>query len=138
MEESGVLGSKGLQSRITRFFHTLHVPLTKLESYCPSHQTLITDYFREIDPSNVVSESYFNERTVSFSFESVSQAFTYTLSSIPSCEPQTPVSKFFPSDSSFTHMSETPEIQLARDRAKMVARYDNMTQEGRLVHRTLW
>jgi len=107
MEEVGILG-KTLQSQITDFFHTLHVPLTEPKTYCPFHQFLITDYFHKIDFSIVFFESFFDDKStipIPVLSETVSQAFTYTLSDIPSSEPQTLVSKFIPSDSSFTHVS---------------------------------
>ena len=110
MEEVGVLG-RSLQSRITDYLHTCHVPLTKPETKRPFHQSLIIDYFREIDFSIVFSKSFFDDRsTIPILSKIVSQAFTYTLSYIPSFEPQTLVLKFVPLDSSFTHEFETPEI----------------------------
>ena len=63
MEAGGIVINKGLQLLITDFFHTHHVPLTEPRTSSPFHQSLITDYFREIDLSNyVVSESFFDER----------------------------------------------------------------------------
>ena len=109
-----------MQSRITNFFHTLHVPLTEPESYCPFHQSLITDYFREIDLSIVVSHSFFDgTRILPMLSESIMQFLTYTQleARIPFSAPQTPTSKFVPSNSDFTHVSESPEIRLARIRA---------------------
>ena len=130
---------KGLQSRITDYFNSLHVPLVEPESYCPFHQSLITDYFREISVSPVVSESdFYSRRSVSVLFESVLQELSYTVFSIPSSKPQTPMSKFVPTASTCTHVSETLEIKLARERAETLARHNNVKQEGCFVHRSLW
>ena len=114
MEAASVSGSKSLQLRITDYFHTLHVLLTESESFCPFHQSLITDYYQEIELSIVFSESYSDGRsTVLVLIKSVLQPLTSIKSkppAIPFCEPQTLVSKFVPSDTSHTHVSETPEI----------------------------
>ena len=141
MEAARVPGSRRAQLRITDFFHTLHVPLIELESYCPFYQSLITDYFREVDFAIADCESYFDEtRIVPSSSESVSQAFLYTLPErpIPSSEPQTPVSTLNLSDSSFTHVFETPGIPLRREMAEVVGRLNNIAREGPPVQRTLW
>jgi len=113
MEVVGVSSSRASQLRITDYFHTLHVPLTELESFCPFHQTLITDYYREIELSILVSESYSEgKRFVPVFSESVLQALTSTMSkrSIPSFDSETPVSKFVASDTNLTHVFETPHI----------------------------
>ena len=109
-----------MQSRIIDFFHTLHVPLIEPERYRPFHQSLITDYFREIDLLIVVSHSFSDGgKIVRVLSESVTQSLTYTQleTRIPFSAPQTPTSKFVPSNSDFTHVFETPEIRLARIRA---------------------
>ena len=141
MEAARVSGSKRVQLRITDFFHTLHVLLIEPESYCPFYQSLITDYFREVDFAIADSESYFDERRIVPSFsKSVSQAFVYTLLErpIPSSEPQTLVSMFDLSNSSFTHVSETPGIWLRREMAEAVGRLNNIAREGPSVQRILW
>ena len=68
MEAARVSGSMRAQLRIIDFFHMLHVPLIERESYCPFYQSLITDYFREVDFAIVDSESYFEERGIVPSF----------------------------------------------------------------------
>ena len=141
MEEANVLGGQSLQSRITDFFHTLHVPLTEPESYCPFHQSLITDYFREIDLSIVVSHNFSDGgRILPVLSKSVMQSLTYTQleTRIPFSAPQTPTSKFVPSNSDFTHVSESPKIRLGGIRAQTMSRHSNITQDGCLVQRNLW
>ena len=141
MEAARVSGSRRAQLRITDFLDMLHVPLIEPESYCPFYQSLITNYFREVDFAIVDSESYFDERRIVPIFsEGVYQAFVYTLLEhpIPSSEPQTPVSTFDLSDSSFTHVSETPGIWLRREMAEVVGRLNNIAREGPSVQRTLW
>ena len=141
MEAAGVSSSRASQLRITDYFHTLHVPLTEPGSFCPFHQTLITDYYREIKLSIVVSESYSEgRRPVPVLSESVLQALTSTVSErpIPSFDFETPVSKFATSDSSFTHVSETPHIRLTRIAVDKMEREKNIMEEGHSVHRTLW
>ena len=118
------------------------MPVTESKSFCPFHQSLITDYYQEIELSIVFSESYSDgRRSVPVLSESVLQPLTSIVSeplAIPFCEPQTLVSKFVPLDTSYTHMSETPEIQLEKIRAKALAHHRNILQHGCLVHRTLW
>lgn len=92
----------GAQALIIDFFHQLRDE-EELSSEWVVYQTLITDFYHESAESVEVSQS-------------VSQlSFPYSeFDSLLNKEPQTPISQYSITYSECTHVSETPEIRLAR------------------------
>ncbi|KAG0573625.1 hypothetical protein KC19_VG194600 [Ceratodon purpureus] len=131
MDELCSLDRKALQSRITDYFNCLNACVVEQESYCPFHQTLITDYFREISGALVGSQINFYSRSVSIIFKSVLHDLSHT------SELRTPMSKFVRSGSVCTHVSEIPEVILTRKRAQMLDRHNNVNQAECFVQRSL-
>lgn len=99
--------AKACQALITDFFRLLQRELIEVsDTSSPFHQSLITDFFRERSVAPALSESIWEV----LSSEGVN------LASLP----ETPTSKFPPSFSTYTHITETPEIRLARARHRLL------------------
>lgn len=110
----------GAQALITDFFHQLREE-EELSSEWVVHQTLITDFYHEREETVEVSQSVFQPSFSDSEFHSLLDE-----------EPQIPISQYSLTYSEYTHVSETPEIRLAR------AKFDIESEVESQMRKCLW